>query len=104
MTKFHFVFTKSEKQSKDKIGYVTAGVYNWYFDEVLIYLPSIADRHFEWLGVDFMWKMFKHSYVTDFEQKCIDQVIKTLGHEYIHVSLCKTECPLNKQHYGIEKI
>lgn len=101
MTDFDFVFWKKESKEGD-LNSLVAGVYNWYFDEVKVFLPNIADSFLWWLP-DFA-TMFKSSFVAQCEEECAEQVEKTLTHEYLHVSLCRTECPLNKQHYAIEAI
>lgn len=101
MTNFQFMFTDITKKDNEE-GYHTAGVYNWMFDEVKVFLPNIVDSFLWWLP-DFA-TMFKSSFVAECEEECAKQVEDTLTHEYIHVSLCKTECPLNKQHNAIEAV
>ena len=99
MTTFKFVFEKKESQDQELPGLI-GGIYNWYLDEVRIYLPSIADTFYGW--VPSFLELFKDSFIRECENHCIKQVNKTLRHEYVHVSLCKTECPLNKQHLAIQ--
>lgn len=101
MTSFKFVFVKRESQDKELSGLV-GGIYNWLNDEVEIYLTSIADTFYAW--VPSFLKLFKDSFIRECENHCIKLVTEALLHEYIHVSLCRTECPLNKQHYAIKKI
>jgi len=101
LTTFRFVFEKRESQDKEISGLV-GGIYNFYFDEVQIYLTNIADTFFGW--VPSFLKLFKDSYIRECENHCLKLVTEALYHEYIHVSLCKTECPINKQHFAIKKI
>lgn len=102
MTEFEFSFEARKKTIHGIDLSMLGGVYNYLTDKVTVYLPNIADSVTIYIP-DFM-TMFKESFIHEVEDDCIEAVQKTINHEYSHVSLCRTECPLNKQHNAIEMI
>ncbi len=98
-------FSFEEKSTNAGVAFGVAGMYRFLSDPpiVEVYLPNIAHTQLAFIGEDF-GTMFKSDYVEEIEQNMRDIIYETLEHEYIHVSLGHTECPLNKQHFFIEKM
>lgn len=102
ITAFSFIFEERTAKPNNRYTKHVAGSYNLFFDEIKIYLPSIANSLTFW--VPGSMHLFKPEWQTTIEDNIISATQQAINHEYMHKALETTECHFNKHHFAIEMI
>ena len=99
-----FKFSFERKSTVDGIANGLAGVYLVFENPPIIeiYLSNIAYTQLAF--VPSFYELFKPSYIDEIENNMIRMVEESIEHEYLHHIIGKTECPMNKQHFFIDKM